>query len=57
MSWCRLSEFIPEWQKITSDNKILQIAQCYEIKFDEKPIQLKMPNQQKFDRTQEILYT
>lgn len=49
----RLSEFITEWQKITSDKKNLQIVQCCQIEFDENPIQLKMPYQQKFDRTQE----
>lgn len=41
----RLSELIREWQKITSDNKILQIVQRCEIEFDENPVQLKMPYQ------------
>lgn len=50
----RVSVFITKWQKITSDNKFLQITQCCEIEFDEKLILLKMPYQQKFERTQEV---
>lgn len=53
----RVGVFITEWQKITSDNKFLQITQCCEIEFDEKPILLKMPYQQKFERTQEVYYS
>lgn len=49
----RVSVFITEWQKITSDNKFLQ-TQCCEIEFDEKLILLKMPYQQKFERTQKV---
>lgn len=48
----RLSEFITEWQKINSDNKIWQIVPCCEIEFDEKPVQLKIPYQQNCDRTE-----
>lgn len=53
----RLSEFITEWQKITSDNNILQIVPCCEIEFDEKPekpVKLKMPYQQQYDRTEQF---
>lgn len=50
----RLSEIITKWQKITSGNKFCKLYNVVKLNLMKKPIQLKMPYQQKVVRTQDI---